>query len=129
MKKINFNGLREKNEYQIDYFLGGLNMEFIKKGDNWMIKNSNGRIVTDEEKLKLEKNELILEDMKSNKCQEKTTEKIAEINKELSKKGGKRKKTKELTKEEVTIEIPAEAPVEEEVEVNENTDTTIKEAE
>ena len=33
-------------------------MEFIKVGKNYMIKNSNGRIVTEEEKIKLENREL-----------------------------------------------------------------------
>ena len=34
-------------------------MEFIKVGKNYLIKNSNGRIVSEKEKLKLEKEELI----------------------------------------------------------------------
>lgn len=56
-------------------------MEFIKKGKNYIIKNSNGRIVSEKEKLQLEKDELILEDIKSNGCQGKTTKKISKINK------------------------------------------------
>lgn len=83
MKQINFNNLNERNEYSLSNFLGGLEMEFIKKGKNYLIKDSNGRIVSEEEKLQLEKNELILEDLRSNGCQGKTTKKISKINKKL----------------------------------------------
>ena len=48
-------------------------MEFIKVGKNYMIKNSNGRIITEKEKLQLENNELIIKDFKSKECQGKTT--------------------------------------------------------
>ena len=44
-------------------------MEFIKIGKNYMIKNSPSIIVTEEEKLKLEKNELILKDIEGCNCQ------------------------------------------------------------
>ena len=70
-------------------------MEFIKHGDNYLIKNSNGTIVSPEEKLKLEKKELVIKDMESNKCQQDTTKKISEINKKINK-----KKTKKVLKEE-----------------------------
>ena len=83
MKQINFDRLRERNDYQIDKYLGGINMEFIKHGDKWLIKNSNGRIVSEEEKLKLEKKELVIEDIESNKCQKETTKKIKKINKKI----------------------------------------------
>ena len=83
MKQINFKDLNERNEYSLSNFLGGLEMEFIKKGKNYLIKDSNGRIVSEEEKLQLEKNELILEDLRSNGCQGKTTKKISKINKKL----------------------------------------------
>ena len=109
MKKINFENLRERNDYQIDYFIGGINMyEFIKHGKNYMIKNSNGRIVSPKEKRQLERQELILEDIKSNKCQEKATKKIQEINKELElaeqeakKTTPKKRKTKKTNKAEI----------------------------
>lgn len=81
MKKINFKNLNERNEYSLTNFIGGIEMEFIKKGKNYIIKNSNGRIVSEKEKLQLEKDELILEDIKSNGCQGKTTKKISKINK------------------------------------------------
>ena len=83
MKQINFDNLNERNEYSLTNFIGGLEMEFIKKGKNYLIKDSNGRIVSEEEKLQLEKNELILEDLRSNGCQGKTTKKISKINKKL----------------------------------------------
>lgn len=83
MKQINFKNLNERNEYSLTNFIGGLEMEFIKKGNNYLIKNSNGRIVSEKEKLQLEKNELILDDIKSNNCQGKTTKKISKINNKI----------------------------------------------
>ena len=58
-------------------------MEFIKVGKKYMIKNSNGRIVSEKEKLELENNELIIKDFKSNECQGKTTRKIAKNKKRI----------------------------------------------
>lgn len=59
-------------------------MEFIKlREDRYLIKNSNGLIVSNEEKLKLEKKELIIKDIESNECQGKTTQRIEEIDREL----------------------------------------------
>ena len=58
-------------------------MEFIKVGKNYMIKNSNGRIVSEKEKLQLENNELIIKDFKSNECQGKTTQKIKKNKKRI----------------------------------------------
>ena len=58
-------------------------MEFIKVGKNYIIKNSNGRIVSEKEKLELENNELIIKDFKSNECQGKTTRKKAKNKKRI----------------------------------------------
>ena len=59
-------------------------MEFIKlREDRYLIKDSNGLIVSNEEKLKLEKKELIIKDIDSNECQGKTTQRIEEIDREL----------------------------------------------
>ena len=59
-------------------------MEFIKlREDRYLIKNSNGLIVSNEEKLKIEKKELIIKDIESNECQGKTTQRIEEIDREL----------------------------------------------
>lgn len=100
MKQINFDKLRERNDYQIDKYLGGINMEFIKHGDNWLIKNSNGRIVSDEEKLKLEKQELVIQDIESNQCQGETTKKITKMNKKIK---AKETKPKKVAKEEIEV--------------------------
>lgn len=59
-------------------------MEFIKLlKDRYMIKGSNNYIVSEKEKLQLEKKELILEDIKGCECQQETTKKISKINKKL----------------------------------------------
>lgn len=61
-------------------------MEFIKQNDgNYLIKNSNGYVVSEKEKIQLENNELVLKDFSSNKCQEETTKKIASNKKKLGK--------------------------------------------
>lgn len=59
-------------------------MEFIEiSKDRYLIKGSNGIIVSKKEMLKLKKKELIIKDITSDKCQAETTQKIEEINKEL----------------------------------------------
>lgn len=84
MKKIQLQTLNERNGYSIGNFMKGvLDMEFIKHGENYLIKDSNGIVVSEEEKLQLEKEELILEDITSNKCQGNTTRKIRKINKKI----------------------------------------------
>ena len=90
MKKININDFIYKNSLNIKDEMEVLGMEFVKVGKNYMIKNSNGRIVSEKEKLQLENDELILEDIKSNGCQGKTTKKISKNKKrieELEKEG------------------------------------------
>lgn len=79
------------------------NMEFIKlREDRYLIKDSNGLIVSNKEKLKLEKKELIIKDIESNECQGKTTQRIEEIDRELENgnksKSNTIKKTKSTTK-------------------------------
>lgn len=45
-------------------------MEFIKVGkDKWLIKASNGRLVSDKEKRQLEKEEITIEDKKCEECE------------------------------------------------------------
>lgn len=86
MKKINFENLDERNEYSLSQFLErGLNMEFIKKGNKYIIKGSNGIIVDEKEKLKLENKEMVIKDFNSNNCQEDTTKKISENKKKIKK--------------------------------------------
>lgn len=75
-------------------------MEFIKVGKNYMIKNSNGRIITEKEKLQLENNELVIKDFKSNECQGKTTQKIKKNKKRI-----KEIETATLPKEEIANDI------------------------
>lgn len=61
-------------------------MEFIKiSKDRYMVKDSNNRIVNEETKLKLEKKELALKDIKGCECQAETTEKIKKIDEKLGK--------------------------------------------
>lgn len=58
-------------------------MEFIKYGNKYLIKNSPNIVVSEEEKLKLEKRELVLKDIESCDCQKETTKKIQRINKKI----------------------------------------------
>ena len=68
-------------------------MEFIKVGKNYLIKGSNGRIVSEKEKLQLENNELTI---KNEDCGCACPDKIKKIQKN-------KKKIKKL-EEEPTIE-------------------------
>ena len=77
-------------------------MEFIKlREDRYLIKDSNGLIVSNEEKLKLEKKELIIKDIESNECQGKTTQRIEEIDRELE--NGNKSKSNTIKKTKSTI--------------------------
>ena len=58
-------------------------MEFIKKGKNYLIKNSNGRVVDEKTKLELENKELVLKDITSCGCQAETTKKISKNKKRI----------------------------------------------
>ncbi len=59
-------------------------MEFIQiDKKRYMIKDSNGRIVSKKEKLQLEKKQLVLKDIKGCDCQQETTKKISKIENEL----------------------------------------------
>ena len=60
-----------------------LGMEFIKVGDKFMIKDSNGIIVDEKEKLRLENRELVIKDVESNLCQKETTRKLSKNKKKL----------------------------------------------
>jgi hypothetical protein len=61
-----------------------LGMEFIKlKDGNYMINNSNGRVVSEKEKLQLENNELVLEDIKCKTCVKDITKKISKNKKRI----------------------------------------------
>lgn len=58
-------------------------MEFIKLGKRYLIKDTPNIVVSEEEKLKLEKRELILKDIEGCDCQKETTKKIRKINKKI----------------------------------------------
>ena len=84
MKQINWENLSRKNEYSIDQFIErGVDMEFIKYGDKYILKDSPGIIVDEKEKLQMEKGELVLKDIEGCECQKETTKKISKINKRL----------------------------------------------
>jgi len=82
MGRINLTALMENNGINIDRkeILG---MEFIKVGNKYMINNSNGIIVDEAEKIKLENKELVIKDVESNQCQKETTKKISKNKKRL----------------------------------------------
>lgn len=57
--------------------------EFVKYGDKYLVKNSNGKIVSEKEKILMENRELVLKDISSCNCQKETTKKIAKNKKRL----------------------------------------------
>ena len=83
MKQINIDDFIKKNDLNITERLEVLGMEFIKVGDKYMLKGSNGIIVDEKEKLKMENNEMVIKDFESNKCQQETTKKIAKNKKRI----------------------------------------------
>lgn len=83
MKQINIDKFIKDNELNFKDRQEVLGMEFIKVGEKYMLKGSNGLIVDEKEKLKLENNEMIIKDFKSNKCQQETTKKIAKNKKRI----------------------------------------------
>ena len=56
-------------------------MEFVKLGKRYLIKGSNGKVISEKEKLELENKELTLKDVNCS-CQKKI-EKVAKNNKRL----------------------------------------------
>ena len=84
MKQINLNKFIYGNDLNFMEEMEVLGMKFIKlKDGNFMIKDSNGVVVNEKEKLQLENRELALEDVKSNKCQQETTKKITKNKKRI----------------------------------------------
>lgn len=95
MKQININDFIYKNDLNITERLEVLGMEFIKNGDKYILKGSNGIIVDEKEKLQLENNEMVIKDFESNKCQQETTKKISKNKKRIEEiDNGNIKKTK-----------------------------------
>lgn len=90
-------------------------MEFVKLGKNYLIKNSNGKVVSEKEKIELENKELIFKDITGCNCQKETTKKLTKNKKRL----------KEIEQEEKTIvKIKDTAQIEN----GDVADDTIKEA-
>lgn len=84
MKKIDITKMIKDNDLYYSERLEVLGMEFIKlKDGNYMIKDSNGYIVNEKEKLQLENKEMIIKDFESNTCQENNTKKIKKNNKRI----------------------------------------------
>lgn len=82
MKQIDLTAMMINNGMDIDRkeILG---MEFIKVGDKFMINNSNGIIVDEAEKIRLENRELVIKDVESNQCQKETTRKLSKNKKRI----------------------------------------------
>lgn len=57
--------------------------QFVKFGDKYIVKNSNGRIVSEKEKIQMENKELILKDITGCGCQKETTKKLSKNKKRL----------------------------------------------
>jgi nitrogen regulatory protein PII len=74
--------------------------EFIKYGDKYIVKNSNGRIVSEKEKIQMENKELILKDITGCGCQKETTKKLS-ANKKRLKEIEKKEKIENYIKEKV----------------------------
>lgn len=83
MKQINITKMMIDNSLDFEERKEILGMEFIKMGDKYLIANSNGIIVDEKEKLKLENNEMVIKDVESNLCQKETTKKISKNKKRL----------------------------------------------
>ena len=83
MKKIDITKMLQDNYLDNEERKEILGMEFIKMGDKFLIKNSNGVIVDEKEKLKLENNEMVIKDVESNLCQKETTKKISNNKKRI----------------------------------------------
>jgi len=84
MKQINLNKFIYDNDLNYLDEMEVLGMKFIKlKNGNYMIKDSNGLIVSEKEKLELENRELIIEDIESEECQSRTTQKITKNKKRI----------------------------------------------
>ena len=83
MKKIDITKMINDNDYNYTERKELLGMEFIRLNDgNYIIKNSNGRVVSEKEKLQLENNELVIEDIKS-ECAKDITKKISKNKKRI----------------------------------------------
>lgn len=58
-------------------------MEFVKVRNGYLIKNGNGRIISEKEKLQIENHELVLQDINSSGCVKEITKKISKNKKRI----------------------------------------------
>ena len=83
MKRIDITKMLKDNYLDNEERKEILGMEFIKQTNGtYIIKNSNGRVVSEKEKIQLENNELVLEDIKKD-CAKDITKKISKNKKRL----------------------------------------------
>lgn len=83
MKKIDITKMMKENNFGDIDRREILGMEFIKQTNGtYLIKNSNGRVVSEKEKLQLENKELVLEDIKKD-CAKDITKKISKNKKRI----------------------------------------------
>lgn len=99
-------------------------MEYIKVGKNYMIKGSNGIVISEKEKLELENKELIIKDIESNECQGKTTQKIEKNKKKIKEIMEEERKQKVIDIE--TYDKKDTAPIKKEVGVDDIIEETDK---
>ena len=84
MKKIDITKMIMDNDLYSQERMVILGMEFIKlKDGNYMINNSNGRVVSEKEKLQLENNELVIKDIECKTCVKDITKKISKNKKRI----------------------------------------------
>lgn len=83
MKKIDITKMMKENNFGDIDRREILGMEFIKQTNGtYLIKNSNGRVVSEKEKIQLENKELVLEDIKKD-CAKDITKKISKNKKRI----------------------------------------------
>ena len=83
MKKIDITKMMQENNFGDIDRREILGMEFTKQTNGtYIIKNSNGRVVSEKEKLQLENKELVLEDIKKD-CAKDITKKISKNKKRI----------------------------------------------
>lgn len=107
--------------------------KFVKVGNRYLVKNSNGRIVDEKTMLKMKNDELALEDIKSNGCQGKITKEISKNKKRIKEieendldKISKDDKLVKATQNELALEVAKKA-LETALEEKEDADDIIKE--
>lgn len=107
--------------------------EFVKMGKRYLVKNTNGIIVDEKEMLKMQNEELVLEDIKSDGCQGKITKQISKNKKRIKEleesdlnKISKDDKLVKATQNELALEVAKKA-IETALEEKEDADDTIKE--